>query len=69
LKKSSDRPAWVFLAIVAALAALFSLAAHAYLGTFGRYIADDFCTASTLRRLGFLESQSYWYQTWTGCYA
>jgi len=57
------------LAIVAALAAALPLAAHAYLGTFARYIADDFCTASSLRRLSFLTSQAYWYETWSGRYS
>ena len=49
--------------------ALLPLAAHAYLGTFSRYIADDFCTASSLRRLGFAASQVYWYETWSGRYS
>jgi hypothetical protein len=57
------------LAIAVLLAASVSIVAHAYLGTFGRYIADDFCTASTLRRLGFVQSQANWYTTWTGRYA
>jgi Family of unknown function (DUF6056) len=55
------------LAVV--LLALTPLVAHAYLGTFSRYLADDFCTASSLRRLGFLASQSYWYETWSGRYS
>jgi hypothetical protein len=53
----------------AALLAITPLVAHAYLGTFSRYLADDFCTASSLRRLGFLASQSYWYETWSGRYS
>jgi len=57
------------LGLAAALAAGLSLVAHAYMGSFSRYLADDFCTASSLRRLGFLGSQSYWYDTWTGRYA
>jgi hypothetical protein len=57
------------LAIAVLLAASVAIVAHGYLGTFGRYIADDFCTASTLRRLGFVQSQVNWYTTWTGRYA
>jgi hypothetical protein len=38
----------------------------AYLGSLSRYLADDFCTAGTLREMGFLGSQSYWYQSWSG---
>jgi hypothetical protein len=64
-----DRRWWLPLGLVAALGAVVPIAAHAYLGTFARYIADDFCTASTLRRLGFLGSQGYWYQSWSGRYA
>jgi hypothetical protein len=54
------------LSLVAGTFALLPLAAHAYLGTFSRYLADDFCTASSLRRLGFAASQAYWYETWSG---
>ena len=60
---------WVPLGLAAGLAAALPIAAHAYLGTYSRYIADDFCTASTLRRFGLLASQSYWYETWTGRYS
>ena len=54
------------LGLLAGSFALLPLAAHAYLGTFSRYLADDFCTASSLRRLGFVASQAYWYETWSG---
>ena len=57
------------MGLVAAVAATIPVAVHAYLGTFARYIADDFCTASTLRQFGFLASQTYWYETWTGRYS
>jgi len=45
------------------------LAGAAAMGSFSRYIADDFCTAGTLRRLGFWESQSNWYLNWSGRYS
>lgn len=41
----------------------------ASMGFFSRYIADDFCTAGTLRRLGFWASQPYWYLNWSGRYS
>ncbi len=69
MNSASVRRWGIALAIVAALAAALPLAAHAYVGTFARYIADDFCTASSLRRLGFLESQAYWYESWSGRYS
>jgi hypothetical protein len=59
----------MLLGIVAAAATAVPIAAHVYLGTFARYIADDFCTASTLHRLGFAGSQAYWYQSWSGRYS
>jgi hypothetical protein len=37
-----------------------------YLGVFSRYMSDDFCTARTLRHLGFLDAQAFWYMYWTG---
>jgi hypothetical protein len=46
--------------------ALALLAGHVYLGSFSRYIADDFCTAAYLRRLGFWGSQLAWYREWSG---
>lgn len=69
MKTHADRSAWLPLAIAASLTAFLPVAAHGYVGSFARYIADDFCTASTLRRLGFLASQANWYQTWTGRYS
>jgi hypothetical protein len=42
---------------------------HGYVGTYTRYIADDFCTAGSLRTYGLLESQVYWYTSWSGRYS
>lgn len=53
----------------AAVIGAVPLAAAASMGFFSRYIADDFCTAGTLRRLGFWESQSNWYLNWSGRYS
>jgi len=52
----------------AAAVGAIPLAGAASMGFFSRYIADDFCTAGTLRRLGFWESQSNWYLHWSGRY-
>ncbi|TFH31826.1 MAG: hypothetical protein E4G99_13500 [Anaerolineales bacterium] len=52
-----------------ALALLLPLAAHAYLGTYARYISDDFCTAWILTEKGILKSQVYWYTGWSGRYS
>jgi hypothetical protein len=39
---------------------------HAYIGSFSRYIADDYCTAGKLASSGFWQAQSFWYNNWTG---
>jgi hypothetical protein len=41
----------------------------AWLGTYSRWIADDFCTTAALHRMGFLQSQVYWYKSWSGRFA
>ena len=41
----------------------------AWLGTYSRYVADDFCTTAALHRIGFLQSQLYWYKSWSGRFA
>jgi len=40
-----------------------------YMGLSARYLADDYCTAGTLRELGLLGSQRHWYVHWSGRYA
>ncbi len=52
--------------IVLGASMMIPLGAHAYMGGFARYIADDFCTLGTLRRLGFIGSQVNWYENWSG---
>jgi hypothetical protein len=62
---------WIPLALASlvGIAGLVALAAHAYMGQFSRYIADDFCTAGTLVAQGFWTSQQYWYMNWSGRYS
>lgn len=55
--------------IVLGVAMMVSLGGYAYMGGFARYIADDFCTLGTLRRLGFIGSQVNWYENWSGRYS
>lgn len=48
---------------------LFALAVYAYLGTFTRYVGDDYCSASALATEGFWGAQSYWWRNWSGRYS
>jgi hypothetical protein len=48
---------------------LAALSLYAYLGTFTRYMADDYCSAAALRTEGFWGAQSYWWQNWSGRYS
>ncbi len=48
---------------------LIALALYAYLGTFTRYMADDYCSAAALKTNGFWGAQSYWWQNWSGRYS
>jgi hypothetical protein len=43
-----------------------ALSLHAYLGTFNRYLADDFCSAHFAHRLGILRAAWFWYLNWSG---
>jgi hypothetical protein len=56
----------VWAGIVLGASMIVPLGVHAYMGGFARYIADDFCTLGTLRRLGFFGSQVNWYENWSG---
>ena len=64
------RSRWQTAAIAAAgISSLAALTLHGYLGTYSRYIADDFCSAGMARRLGVLRAVWYWYINWTGRYS
>src|ERR1700730_1726244 len=43
-----------------------ALIVYAYRGWFSRYTADDYCTAGLERAAGFVGSQIYWYEFWSG---
>ena len=52
--------------ISAALLLFVPLAGLAYLGTFSRFFADDFCMAGDAVQLGLAGMLAKWYTTWTG---
>ena len=41
----------------------------AYLGSFTRLHADDFCAIGQMKQSGFWPALEYWYQTWNGRFA
>lgn len=45
------------------------IAMHAYLGSFTRLLADDYCSLYSARTLGVLGTAWLWYRTWAGVYA
>ena len=59
----------VSLLSLLAIAVSLPLVTHAYIGTYSRYISDDYCTAWTLGEKGILQSQIYWYTGWSGRYS
>ncbi len=50
----------------AAALLLIALAGLAYLGTFTRFHADDFCIAADATQMGLVKMLPKWYATWTG---
>lgn len=61
-------PDWVWKVLVGLLliACALPILLYGYQGAFSRYMADDFATANTLRSMGFLPMQVYWYTHWSG---
>ncbi len=58
---------WLLTFLTLAIWASFFVLA--YVGSFSRYTADDFCTAGKLNQLGFWPAQRFWYTQWSGRYA
>src|SRR5262245_8786617 len=58
-----------FLFYLMLLFMLSPLALYVYLGTFTRYMADDYCSAAALKNEGFWGAQSYWWANWSGRYS
>lgn len=59
-----DVPAAVLLVALAV-----PLITYGYLGSFTRYMADDYCTAAVVQTQGFWPAQKHWYTLWSGRYA
>lgn len=55
--------------IVALIPLIAVLFLHANLGSYTRFIADDFCAAHLGQRLGLLRYIWFWYRTWGGQFA
>jgi hypothetical protein len=54
------------LALIALIAPLLFVA---YMGSFTRFHADDFCAIGLMKSAGFWEALQYWYQSWNGRFA
>ena len=69
-KPVAPRTLWASIIAICAIVCLFvALLAHAYVGSFSRYMADDYCTSSILRSKGLIAAQKYWYMSWSGRYS
>lgn len=64
---SKVKRVWPFQIIIAILTVPLIL--HAYLGSFSRFLGDDYCSAFQANRLGILRATWYWYLTWSGRYS
>lgn len=42
------------------------LLVHIYLGSYSRFLADDFCSAAVARSQGIIGGTLYWYSNWSG---
>ncbi len=49
-----------------AVLALIPLAAHAWMGSYSRFVSDDFSSAALAARLGVWGAAVDWYMNWTG---
>ena len=52
---------WLLLALFCA-----PLAVHIYLGSYSRFIADDFCSSAVARSQGIVRGSLHWYFNWNG---
>jgi len=58
-----------FLYLALSVPTSIPLLLYGYLGSFTRYIADDYCSATYAQKLGRVQSILYWYRTWSGRYS
>ncbi len=54
------------LGVAALIALAVCLIAYVYVGSYTRYMADDYCRVSILHAKGFWGAQRHWYEQWTG---
>ncbi len=54
---------------ILSLGLLVPLVVYASVGSFARYVADDYCTASIVRTQGFLAAQLHWYTVFSPRFA
>jgi hypothetical protein len=57
------RPVFIWISV---LLLVLSIAGLVYLGTYTRFLADDFCMAGDAVHLGLYSMLVKWYNTWTG---
>ncbi len=70
LKEKETSRRWTLWSLGLILSvALAGLVTHVYLGSFSRFIADDYCSAAEANRLGIFRAAWYWYISWTGRYS
>lgn len=62
----SMRPLRVGAFFVLVACFLAPLVAHAYLSSFSRFMADEYCFAAAAKSKGIFPAAHYWYATWTG---
>lgn len=58
---------WLYLLLIIPSTVVLSL--HAYIGSYTRFIADDYCEAFFSRNLGLLRNIWYWYSNFEGRYS
>ena len=56
---------WIFLFVLLALFCA-PLVTHIYLGSYSRFLSDDFCSAAIARSHGIIGGANYWYLNWRG---
>lgn len=58
---------WLFFTLT--IPSVIPILMHAYLGSFTRLIADDYCSIYNARTLGVFGTALFWYRTWAGVFA
>lgn len=63
------KPQKLWLVCTLTIPSVIPIALHAYLGSYTRLIADDYCTIYNARTLGVFGTALFWYRTWAGVFA